>query len=510
MHKLSLTSLLLLGVLAAASSVYASSLTAQAQTSWSTPVQVSDGPFTDWFPSIAAQNDGTVHIIWGCQLGLVRGSTEYAEDFLCYRELRNQTWSPINEIAKACTGGYTVRNSLALGYDKHLEALIRSCVNIGLINTRADDAWSARNWSPAAVIGESYYNELAIGGDGTIHAVFNEVGLDGPEQTNRSSEIQYRRSTDNGSTWSRRINVSRIQGAEERPQIAVDGNGRVHTVWDHGSDWYIGVYAPEYVVYSRSDDNGSSWQNQVKFGVAGESALQVSLGLSLEGNPLVVYRSGVNDNIYYQNSPDGGNTWSPPEQIPYVRARDARESQLDRYSMATDSANRIHLLMAGFVQESKSARPQLLHLIWDGQSWSQPEVVMAGINYPLWPKLVVAAGNQLHATWFTYSQLSDWGDTEIWYSNRMLNSPQIESSQPLISTPQPAPTDIHSLELNPSAPPKPITNYEVVTGASLDLPPPQEPSLNGISLDPFLGLLPAVVFLTIAVSLTLWWRGRGN
>ncbi len=467
-----LTALLLVALAAPAQ-------TTSGQSRWTTPYPVSESNGGDWFPDLAVNAAGTVYVIWGSGQQRVdqRSGIKTDDDLLRYRELRGQTWSPVNDIVATCVGGYTVRNSLAVGPDGQLHVLVRTCVRVSSLNAPADAAWSAQHWSRPLSLGESYYSALAVDQHGTLHAVYNEAIPYSQSKANLASEIMYRRSVDGGQTWTVRTNLAQLPDGDERMQILVDQHDRVHVVWDHGSDWYLGIYAPEYSVYRRSDDGGLTWREQTHFQLANTPVFQVSLGLDRAGNPFVVYRSALDDSLYFQHSLDGGDTWSDPAVIPYVRARPPRESALDRYTLATDSLNHLHLLVAGFLNDSLSLRPQLLHLTWDGQTWSPPEVVAADATFPFWPRLVISGGNQLHAVWFSYTQQSGWGDRNVWYSTQTLDIPRDEATPTLAVT---------------ASPEAPAEQTQVPEAALVLLPTPTVPrTFRTLPPPPSTSLLPA-------------------
>lgn len=486
---------------------------AQSQGLWSQPFEVSNGGGSDWFPDITADPEGNLHVIWGS--GIQRNtdwtSNETGDDLLRYRELRNGVWSAPNDIAHTCVGGATVRNSIVTGLDGKLHVLLRVCVRVHSFSAPFGDAWSARGWSESLPLGTSYYNALAVDGKGVLHALYNEAVFGVGETGGMGSEIMYRRSTDNGETWTLRQDLAQLPGGDERMQIQADDRDRLHVVWDHGSDWYTGLYDPQYGVYRRSDDGGLTWHDQRRLSVPGEAVFGIAMGLTLEGNPLVVYRSAASQAIYFQTSPDGGDTWSAPEAIPSVLARPAAESTLDRYSMATDSANRIHLLVSGFPAYApvQPARPQLFHLVWDGQSWSQPEVVMANADYPFWPRLIATNGNQLHAVWFTYSVQGGWGHRSIWYSTRQLDTPRIAPNPPLpapSATPPTAPSTPPAA--NQAATARPVAATRPVPGQRGASPPPSGELSTGWEVALALGLAPVALLLAAMLWLVTRRRGR--
>lgn len=483
---------------------------------WSAPFDLSDDQF-GWFPDVAADTQGMVHAIWGSG---VRGANPdpndpdaSSRDLLRYRVLRDGRWSPMNDIAFTCVGGYTVRNSITVTPAGRVHVLFRNCTDVSAVSAPAGEAWSAGAWSDPQRLGGSYYNAIATDSKGVLHAFYNE-GLIGTDEGNRLlSEIFYRRSIDGGQTWTVRANLAQLPGGDERMQVRVDGRNRVHLVWDHGSDWYLGLDQPDVGVYRRSDDGGETWRDPLFFSTADGPIVQTTLGLAGD-NPIVVYRSANGTEVYYQSSPDGGETWSLPQIIPGVRTRDPVERGLDSYTMATDSAGRVHLLMTGFLEGSITPIPMLLHLTWNGQSWSAPEIVAATINRPMWPRLAVAGGNQLHAVWFSYSDASGWGERRVWHSSKAVDAPALPpvpfseppSAPRTPNAPLPASPDGQSTLPASQAPvPTPVLPDEIrVT------PPPAAVSgtnpllIHGLALVPVLGLI-----ITIA-TLMLWRRLRSR
>jgi hypothetical protein len=168
--------------------------------------------------------------------------------------------------------------------------------------------------------------------------------------------------------------------------------------------------------------------------LANDAVQQTALALIGDGNPLVVYRGVKDGHLYFQRSSDGGATWDQPAKIPGVEALDTIGRGLDIYSLATDSADYVHLVMVGFRDGEVRAgtAPRLMHLTWDGHAWSDPETLMQRADYqPEWPRIVVSGGNRLHVVWFTRHDLptqtadEDQRLYQVWYSSESVNSPAL-------------------------------------------------------------------------------------
>lgn len=475
---------------------------ANAQQNWSLPFEVSSGAGVSWFPDIAVGPENSVHVIWGSGIAKDKELTNNV-DLLMYRTFQHGKWSTVNNIAYTGAGGYTVRNSIVFGRDGLLHVLVRMHISTKYISASWEKAFSARSWSaPQSISGDtSYYNALATDNKGGLHALWSEAIIDDPKKPRKNcpncSDIFYRRSTDGGAIWSTPLNLSQSADGENRPQIKVDSQDRIHVVWDEGVDWYAGKGVPKVGVYRRSDDGGVTWSKPVRFSLPGDAVQQTSLGLSPEGNPVIVYRAVKGNKLYFQYSTDGGTTWNAPTAIPGVIARSINDNNLDTYSLATDSAGHLHLLMVGFrtSDPAEDRNPWLLHLAADANGWSAPEVVMGGDLYPEWPRMVISDGSQLHAVWFTRHKEDLFGSDQgahyqVWYSSKTLDVPAA-TAVPLF-TPAPTQTSVPptaSPASTPTSTPLPVEALDAPTLSSAPRWEAEGMSTLAIALLPVLGLV---------------------
>jgi hypothetical protein len=288
-----------------------------------------------------------------------------------------------------------------------------------------------------------------------------------------------------------------LQGAN-RPQIKTDASKHIHTVWDDGFDWYAGKGTAKTGIYRRSDDGGVTWTQPTIFALPNDAIQQTTLTLTSDDNPLVVYRSVKGGRLYFQHSADGGTTWSQPTEIPGVQALDTVGRGLDIYSMATDSANHVHLVLVGFKagEDRRQTPAQLMHISWDGNSWTAPETIMQKADYlPEWPRIAIAQGNQLHVVWFTRHQLptqtadEDARFFQVWYSSQTLN---LRATTPLpLFTPTPALVATPTLPAATSLP-EPTLPPAIIQVPPINNRPAQETSgllAIGIALLPAIGLV---------------------
>lgn len=147
---------------------------------------------------------------------------------------------------------------------------------------------------------------------------------------------------------------------------------------------------------------------------------QITLGDAGQGRLVAVWRLPAERAYYYQVSTDNGATWSEPRAIPGVIAKPWAAYSLDAYHAATDSAGHVHLLVLGMFY-SPTEELGVIHLVWDGASWSSPTRVFASKDPPEWPRVAVGAGNQVYAVWFTRDERhvddSEHGRYKVWVSS---------------------------------------------------------------------------------------------
>ncbi len=157
------------------------------------------------------------------------------------------------------------------------------------------------NWQPDQKLtgypGSSGPPSVAAAGS-NVHVVWYDL-RDG------NSEIYYKRSTDNGSTWGADIRLTNDGEVSYLPTIATQGTS-VHVCWYDGRDGNPEIY------YKRSSDDGVTWGNDVRLTNEPADSYHPILAASNNNIHLVWYdlRDG-NAEIYYKRTTDLGNTWSP-------------------------------------------------------------------------------------------------------------------------------------------------------------------------------------------------------
>lgn len=423
------------------------------QSGWSTPELLSLKGTTSWFPDLAVDPAGNVHIVWGS--GLI------PYDLVVYtnNNTPDHTFRPPLEIQALVSEGEATRPTLFASPDGILHATFRDTI-VYYSQVHALNAYSARTWKERFRISEGYFSDVAVDSKGVVHLVFTRNVV--------SSfclvcyHTYYLRSFDGGNTWSEEIDISLGPLGSAKPQILVDHKDNIHVVWESGIGGGYGQLSdtePTQVFYVASYDNGETWERPIQLNPTEMVAKFITIGLDSRNRIVVVWMDANDDSIYFQISNVEKPSWSVPLKIPEVRGIWSKHhGRLDDYTMASDSAGNVHLVMVGWVYEKDGeellektiptegvsliktptitptalgVQPKtqlsLLHLVWNGVTWSKPEIIAEYEgDVPEWPRISVGLGNQLHVVWFVRAERDIWkggGDYTVWYSKKVVNAP---------------------------------------------------------------------------------------
>jgi len=143
----------------------------------------------------------------------------------------------------------------------------------------------------------AYYPSIVASGN-TIHIVWSNFTYVG-----YNWEIWYKKSIDNGQTWSSAKRLTYSSGTSDWPSIAVAGNN-IHVVWEDNNPGNYEIF------YKKSTDNGQTWSSPKKLSVT--SGLSLYPVIAVSGNNIhVVFvdtSSGI-PNLFYRRSINNGSSW---------------------------------------------------------------------------------------------------------------------------------------------------------------------------------------------------------
>jgi hypothetical protein len=404
---------------------------------WSQPIPLSASDTSSWFPDVAADAAGQVHVVWSSSIGMVdrNGHPVPGYDVVMYTTSSNgQTWTKAIDIAAlAQTAGSEATRPTALVDRQGMLHMTFRGTDVFYLHAPVESLLSAvHQLSPRKVstANIAYFSRLALDGHGKLHLVYSQMVPGGTDsECPNCYHLFHRWSDDNGLNWSAPTDVSVLSTGAAKPQIVVDGQGAIHLVWEAGIGGAYGrVTGSRHAVYAASYDGGKTWTSPAEFVAPGGEASNISLGLDGQDKLIVAWLGLPEDVVYYQFSRDQGHSWSPPQPIPGLWGGfSVYGTALDDYTMATDSAGSVHLALVGRTAADQKTL-SVLHLAWDGNAWSKPEAIttLTG-DVPEWPRIAVGLGNQLHVVWFVRDAANVWksesGQYKVWYARAAFSAP---------------------------------------------------------------------------------------
>ncbi len=446
---------------------------------WDQPMRVpSPDTSNSWFPDLAVDSQGNVHVVWSES----QAATDQLLESVYYSTWNGNSWTQYNDIVAPSPD--IRRTSLAIDGRDTLHLLYGgsdSAENNRLAykHAPAGQAYSSARWSEPEYLndrGQSYMGVMAVAQE-TIHLLYEDTG-----EFNGAcpgcADIYYRSSPDLGQTWSIPVSLDPTPVGSARPHLFVDQNQVIYASWDEGFDPLSRKGEPHSGEFVYSTDGGDNWSNPLSVTYPNSTNLQLTVAANGNGGVMLVWRTAdpTFPGVYYMWSTDGGANWSLPETLPNFQAVPFSDPN-DAYDMAVDSAGHIHLLASGYMMGSEqpgAPTPQagasgLYQFEWDGQNWYPPNLLYRGGWLPEYPKLVIDHGNQLHAVWYLRQGGNSAVPYQIMYAHGVSSSPRTEP-QPLPTLP---PADVGTSSgaaapLRPSATPElaPTATWVASTPAS--------------------------------------------
>jgi hypothetical protein len=286
-------------------------------------------------------------------------------------------------------------------------------ISIIFIICRPNNALSSDwNYDTRITYNDSISSNSVIAVYGTnIHVVWND-------HRDGFYEIYYKKSNDNGESWSSDIRLSANDGSDSfSPQLAVNGY-KIHIVWQDSRDGFYGIY------YKRSNDNGESWSSDIRLS-ANDGSGSGHPAIAVNGDKLHVVwmdsRDG-NDEIYYKRSNDNGESWSSDIRL---SANDGSDSSLPKIAV---SGNNTHVVWG-------DKRDGVWEVYYrrstnNGENWGIELRLSANVeSFWLSKPAIAVSGNNIHVVWDDDRDLDD----EIFYK-RSSDNGESWSSEIMITT----------------------------------------------------------------------------
>jgi hypothetical protein len=286
---------------------------------WSATKRLSWTSWSSRNPRITIDSADTIHIVWsdptpGYYVIYYKRSTDGGAT---WGETRWLSWPVDSGLAPA------------IAADSSDNIYVVWTDNLEIYRTRSTDGGGA--WSAAKRItwtsGDSYDPVIATDSTGAVHVVWYDY-------TPGDSEIYYKRSTDGGGAWSAAKRITWTSGYSGFPEMAIDGNGTIHVVWEDETPGNMEIY------YKGSADGGETWS--AAKGITWTSGESSNPAIAIgSGNAVhVVWDEETADNkeIFYRQSLNGGATWGASSRITWTSGISSNPV------IAVDSADTIHVV----------------------------------------------------------------------------------------------------------------------------------------------------------------------
>lgn len=142
----------------------------------------------------------------------------------------------------------------------------------------------------------------------TLHIVWHE------RLNSTNYEIYYKKSTNGGMNWNPPTRLTWTSNKAMYPEITVEPAGNIHVAWEYGD---IG---DKEIYYKQSLDDGNTWSTVSRLTWMGGESRDPTITADVYGTIAIAWNDDNSGNydIYYKESTDNGQTWTPLDRITWT------------------------------------------------------------------------------------------------------------------------------------------------------------------------------------------------
>lgn len=372
---------------------------------WSVPINLSNTPQDSTHPAIVADSLGYVHVFWTEDIGgdpVQAGRSLDTGNSIMYSVWDGKSWSqPVDILGLP---DEPIADFVAVKVDKHniLHLIWTGQSNIHYSNAPAWQAGSAHAWQTPKVIATDSARsrwgwDIVADANNDIHIVYATGGSD--------AGVYHIRSHDNGATWDSPINLSVPLDSSEisysNVRVITDSSGRLHAVWETNDLQGYG----KAIYYARSTDNGATWSRAVQLGFRSMDETWVEypyLAARTDSEIHLIYINGTNRGRAHRISLDGGETWSEPRSI--ITDMEG----INGYVIPlVDNQNQLHLIINMRTRTTQVGG--LYYSKWLGADWSPvTPIETTALASAHWSAAAISLGNEIHVVCDTLRTGETW------------------------------------------------------------------------------------------------------
>jgi hypothetical protein len=288
---------------------------------WSKPKRITWNTGSSAFPDVAIDSNNNMHLVW-------HDNSKDSNLELLYKKSTDggATWSKYKRFTWN-TGRSLEPTILIDSYDHiHVVWQDESPGNFEIFYKRSTDGGLTWFMSDRLTWTATWNDEPAMAADSNdhIHLVWRD-----------DRELYCKRSTDRGATWLKYRRLTWNSGLSCRAAIGVDTNDHIHVIWqDDSKDSNFEL------LYKKSTDNGATWSKYKRLTRNAGASIIPAIALDAQNHIHLVWQDdsmGIKEEVYYKRSTDGGSTWT-------TKRLTWNSGQSSYPEITIDSSSNIHIV----------------------------------------------------------------------------------------------------------------------------------------------------------------------
>jgi len=244
------------------------------------------------YPAIAVDSNNHIHVVW-------EDKTPGNCDIYYKKSTNGGTSWTVKKLSY--NSGDSNYPAIAIDSNNHIHVVWadKTPSNYEIYykrSTNGGTSWTVKRLTYNS--GSSYFPRIAINTFNHIHVVWMDY-------TPGNSEIYYKKSTNNGTSWTTK-KLTYNSGSSIFPDIAINSNNHIYVLWGDSTPGTDQLY------YKKSTNNGTSWTTNRLTYTYDNSSNHPSIAIDSNNHIHVVWEEGYVPliyNLYYMKSTDGGANW---------------------------------------------------------------------------------------------------------------------------------------------------------------------------------------------------------